>query len=228
MSAVGKTMEPTRTYYCPECGKPLSGVPGTAVRCALCSRVVNLPEAGVGPAAVNPASANPAPLDAGPKRTFAGVVLLAAVVALVLLFMVHPAAVTRQWDDSATISPPAMVKSSLNPADRLRTIKVAIERYQERHGGALPDNLAVLIGEGDIESDVLADPRLGDTPAQGMTLDMMAAQLDARGHLSFVYLHPTNPHGVMVYERPLNGQTEIWALCADGRIEQISVAQANR
>jgi len=228
-----RTMTGMKTFYCPECGRPLSGVPGTQARCAQCSRVVNLPAVGAIQTEPNQTASKPnQAVSKPPRRHGLGLIVVAVLLMFGLLsfFWLGAAHMQRStgWESAGTTFGPAISQgSSSSPQERLETIWVAIQRYEIRHG-AWPENLAILVREGDIESDVLADPRMGDTPAQGPTLEMMAAQVNAPGHLSFVYLHPANPHGVLVFERPTSVQTQIWALYGDGRIGQVPVGGVNR
>jgi hypothetical protein len=205
----------------------MAGVPGTAARCAQCARVVNLPAASVGPASQNVGRIPVRPVRSGAR----GVVLFAGlmiVLALIGMSMLH---VQRNRPMAGDFAGPMIAyPDALTPGDRLEQIWQAIKHFQSRHAGMWPGNLATLVREGDIAADVLADPRLGDTPAPGASNDMIAAQLDSGGHLSFVYLPPTDLRGVLVYERPAPGQSLSWVLYPDGRVEEarISFGQPGR
>jgi hypothetical protein len=81
--------------------------------------------------------------------------------------------------------------------------------------------LSALVRDGDIDAGVLADPRLGDTPATG-DAEMQASEIDRGYHCSFVYVDTRQPGAALVYERPANGESIVWMLTDDGRVQMMS------
>ena len=84
--------------------------------------------------------------------------------------------------------PHPQVDNRAKSASNLRQIGQAILLYANDEAGAYPDSFHTLLLHGNITSDVFVSWMSSDTPAAGPTTQAVADQLDAGGHLSYVYL----------------------------------------
>jgi prepilin-type processing-associated H-X9-DG protein len=73
-------------------------------------------------------------------------------------------------------------------ASNLRQIGQSIQIYAESHGGQYPDSLATLLLTTDLAAECLVCPSSNDEKSPGGTPAEQAANLQSRGHLSYIYL----------------------------------------
>jgi prepilin-type processing-associated H-X9-DG protein len=112
------------------------------------------------------------------------------------------------------------IKSAAN----LQSIGKAISAYTGANQGSFPDSFQTLLLSDSVASSVFVSPRSNDTPATGSTLQAVANQLAAGGHLSYVYLGRGMNAGavtwdsVVAYEFP-NDRYGGAVLFADGHVE---------
>lgn len=113
------------------------------------------------------------------------------------------------------------VKSAAN----LRQIGQAILLYTKDFHGQYPDSFQAILVNEDITSSVFVSPLRSETPADGATTQAIAGQLDAGGHVSYVYLgrglstSTVTPNTVVAYELPANSGEGANILFGDGHVE---------
>jgi prepilin-type processing-associated H-X9-DG protein len=73
-------------------------------------------------------------------------------------------------------------------ASNLRQIGQSIQLFADSHGGQYPDSLATLLLNDGITAECLVCPSSNDEKAAGATPAEQAANLQSRGHLSYIYL----------------------------------------
>jgi len=110
-------------------------------------------------------------------------------------------------------------------ASNLRQIGQGILLYSNDHGGAYPDSFEAILLEGDFTSEVFVSPLGLDTPAAGPTPQAIADQLDAGGHLSYVYLgrglttKTVTDNTIIAYEKLSIAGNGANVLFGDGHVE---------
>jgi prepilin-type processing-associated H-X9-DG protein len=110
-------------------------------------------------------------------------------------------------------------------ASNLRQIGQAILLYSEDFSGQYPDTFQSLLMNEDITSIVFVSPMRSETPAEGTTTRQIADELDAGGHVSYVYLgrgltaHTVTPNMVVAYEMPASANGGGNVLFGDGHVE---------
>jgi prepilin-type processing-associated H-X9-DG protein len=119
----------------------------------------------------------------------------------------------------------------LRCASNLRQIGQGIAMYANENKGAFPDDLATVLLTQDITSEVFVCPNTNDTFAEGPTTRVVATNLTAGGHLSYVYvgkgLTANSPPGAVVaYERQSNHPDGMNVLYLDGHVEWHTAAEA--
>ena len=110
-------------------------------------------------------------------------------------------------------------------ASNLRQIGQAILLYSQDFAGQYPDTFQSLLMNEDITSGVFVSPSRSETPAEGATTRQIADQLDAGGHVSYVYLgrgltaRTVTPNMVVAYEMPTSENGGGNVLFGDGHVE---------
>jgi prepilin-type processing-associated H-X9-DG protein/predicted Zn finger-like uncharacterized protein len=112
-------------------------------------------------------------------------------------------------------------------ASNMRQIGQAMLLYANENKGAFPPNLDVLLKVQDIDAKTFNCPSTGDTPATG------PGNLNAGGHLSYVYVGQkstsNSPAEVIVLFEPVTNHTDgANFLFADGHVEFYSKADAQK
>jgi prepilin-type processing-associated H-X9-DG protein len=107
----------------------------------------------------------------------------------------------------------------------LQQIGAGLTLYANNNNGKYPAKLGALIESGFALPSVFVCPHTTDTPATGETLQAQASNLEAGGHLSYVYLgqnfdNSTPDDAVVVYEKLGNhGNQGTNVLFKDGHVE---------
>jgi len=120
---------------------------------------------------------------------------------------------------------PHPVVPRVKSASNLRQIGQAILLYSNDFAGQYPDTFQTLLMNEDITSSVFVSPSRSETPAEGATTRQLADQLDAGGHLSYVYLgrgltaHTVTANMVVAYEMPASANGGGNVLFGDGHVE---------
>jgi len=123
-------------------------------------------------------------------------------------------------DELLSPRPPLEIMSASN----LRQIGQAILIYTQDNAENYPDSFQTLLLNEDINSEVFVSPLTSDTPAQGPTTQVVAAQLTAGGHLSYVYLgrglttKTATPDTVVAYQIVPNSRSNTNVLYGDGHV----------
>jgi type II secretory pathway pseudopilin PulG len=113
------------------------------------------------------------------------------------------------------------VKSAVN----LRQIGQAILLYTNDYQGQYPDSFGTILLNEDITSNVFVSPSRNESPAIGPTTQVIADQLAAGGHISYVYLGrglsvaSATPITIVAYEIPVNSNAGANVLFGDGDVE---------
>jgi len=148
-------------------------------------------------------------------------ILLGFVIAVLLVSMFLPAS-----------NPPYADAPQIHSASNLRQIGLAIMQYSNDNAGAFPDSFQTLLMKEELNSAVFVSPLTSDTPAQGPTTQVIASQLAAVGHLSYVYLGKglttkiTAPDTIVAYERFSQSSTGTNILFGDFHVDWVAAATA--
>ena len=126
------------------------------------------------------------------------------------------------------------VANRVKCGSNLRQIGQAMLLYANEHNGAYPDTIGGLLEE-DISVTAFVCPASNDTPAvAGATPQASAANVQAGGHLSYVYLGKgmtnTQPaNAVLVYEPLTDHRNQgMNVLFGDGHVDWVTAQSANQ
>jgi prepilin-type processing-associated H-X9-DG protein len=110
---------------------------------------------------------------------------------------------------------------------QMRAIGQAIFLYANENRCALPPALTELIVTQDITPEIFICPSSDDTRSPGNSMEQVADNLSAGGHLSYIYCGNArtvlwDPKTVLLYEPMTNHGDGFHALFADGHSEFLS------
>jgi prepilin-type processing-associated H-X9-DG protein len=174
----------------------------------------NMPESGSGsPEPLDYASPRHDPPERHPWFFWPVVTLASIFILLLFICLLLP-------DTNSRGTAPRVMSAS-----NLRQIGQAILLYTNDNHGQYPDSFATILMNEDITSSVFVSPSRNETAADGPTTQAVIAQMNAGGHVSYVYLGNglsttiVTPDTIVAYEIPIDATSGSNILFGDGHVE---------